>query len=150
MREGQIYLLISYVVFILLWSIISLRLRSINQNWNFTPKWHRYLVPAFRIFFLASLPLEFILAKREFIPALYGLGFSGTLFWLARRGFMVFNNKQPLKTFESISYNVYYVANLICFGLLMHSFVCLSLLINVSTIFLLIRVKHFKIISEVA
>ncbi len=141
-------LLATYGALLVIWSLISWRLRPLKQEWDFTPKWHVRLVPAFRTFFLLSLPMEIMLTDRNFIPALYCLGLVGCLIWLGVRGRFVERAAQPLSAFSSITYNVYYIANLICFGLLMHSFVCLSILINISAGFLFVRIKHYQALTK--
>jgi hypothetical protein len=144
MKQSHYLLIGSYLVMLGFWTIVSWKIRAHNGNWGFTPAWHRKVVPTFRFVFLLSLPMEFFLAGRTFIPELYLLGLIGTIAWLGKRFHFLFREPRPYSALSSIPYNVYYTINLICFGLFMHSFVCLALLINMSALLLLIRVHYYK------
>lgn len=54
-----------YVLIMPVWIALSVRAGRRAGAWAFTPRWHRLLVPAFRAFFLLSLPFEMLLAERS-------------------------------------------------------------------------------------
>jgi len=118
---------------------LSFQVYRKGKNWSYTPLWHKRLVPLFRAFFLLSLPLETYMSHRDWINSVSILGGIGTVAWLIAR-FIYLRRLKEWTPKSSIIYNTFYVANLICFGLLMNSFFCLAILIHASTLFLWVRI----------
>lgn len=135
---------ITYILAMILWILLALRIQDHVQKWHFTPEWHSRLVPILRALFLLSLPLEYILTRERFIPILYILGLIGTVTWMVIRSQFIQKEKKPFSANSSIQYNIFCTANLICFGLMMHAFICLSIFVNASLILLLIRIQSLK------
>jgi hypothetical protein len=128
-----------YVLVMPAWLAVSAWARRRATAWAFTPRWHRRAVPAFRAFFLLTLPLEFLLAERVFLPPVFIIGAVATLGWLAWRARFLARAPAVLPRAESVRYNLAYVANLGVFALACHSFVCLVVMLNVSVPLLLVR-----------
>ena len=129
------------------WVALSVWLGCRSAAWQFTPRWHRWLVPAFRAFFLVTLPLEFILAQRDFVPVVFVIGALAALAWLVWRTAYLARAPACLPAEDSVRYNVAYIANLVALALACHSFVCLVVAINVSIPMLLVRERWAKMES---
>ncbi len=97
------------------------------------------LVPVFRLFFLATLPLEILLADRPFITPVFVIGAIATVGWLLWRAWYLYRAPVVLPREDSVRYNTAYLANLIAFALASHSFFCVVVMINISLPMLLVR-----------
>lgn len=139
MDQGLPFVLVLYGLVLPVWIALSAWAGRRAREWRFTPPWHRRAVPLFRAFFLLTLPFEYVLADRVFLPAVFVTATAATLGWLAWRAIYLLRAPPELPRADSVRYNAAYVANLLSFALACHSFVCLALLINISLPMLLIR-----------
>lgn len=130
------------------WIALSLWTVHRSTAWRFTPRWHGMLVPIFRLFFLATLPLETVLADRPFVAPVFIIGSTATVAWLLWRAWYLYRAPAVLPREDSVRYNTAYLANLIAFALACHSFVCLVVMINVSLPMLLVREHCARRVSK--
>lgn len=132
-----------YVLIMPMWIILSVWAGRRSSAWAFTPRWHRLVVPAFRGFFLLSLPFENLFAERPFLLPVFVTGSLATLGWLGWRFIYLKQAPHTLPRGDSVAYNAGYIANLLAFALACHSFVCAAVMINVSIPMLLVR-EHYR------
>ena len=144
MTTEQAAILVLYAAVVPLWMTLSAWTIRRARNWAFTPSWHRRVVPAFRVFFIGTLPLEVFLAERPFILPVFAVGAAATLGWLAVRARYLLTAPRELPAADSVRYNLAYVANLATFALACHSFACLVVMLNVSIPLLLVREAHAR------
>ncbi|WP_067562511.1 hypothetical protein [Halofilum ochraceum] len=128
-----------YALVVPVWVALSFWTARRAEAWRFTPRWHGALVPVFRLFFLATLPFETLLADRPFIAPVFVIGSLATVTWLLWRFWYLYRAPDLLPRADSVQYNTAYLANLIALALACHSFVCVAIMINVSLPMLLVR-----------
>lgn len=131
-----------YGLFLPLWLALSAWTAARARGWAFTPRWHRAVVPCLRTLFLLSLPLEFVIADRVFLPPLFGLAGVATLGWLGWRLVYLVRAPRELPPDDSFRFNAAYLGGLITFALACHSYLCLAVMINVSLPLLLVRERY--------
>ena len=139
MTGSQILIVGFYAAVAPIWAALSAWSLGRTRTWAFTPNWHRRAVPAFRAFFLLTLPFEVVISERQFIPAVFAIAGLATVVWLGWRAWYLWTRPGPLPAHESVRYNTAYVAGLALFALACHSFVCLAVMLNVSVPLLLLR-----------
>lgn len=133
-----------YALIMPVWVALSVWVGRRSSAWAFTPRWHRVLVPAFRLFFLVTLPLENLLAERRFMLPVFAIGAVATVGWLGWRWWYLARAPRSLPREDSVRYNTGYIANLVAFALACHSFVCVVVMINVSLPMLLVRERYAR------
>jgi len=146
--DGQVWILALYTGVMPIWIALSAWAARRSHAWRFTPAWHRRLVPLFRAFFLVTLPLEFAMADRVFVPAVFIIGTVATLAWLGWRAAYLARAPAALPAEDSVRYNAAYIANLVALALASHSFVCLVVAINVSVAMLLVREHRARRLAQ--
>jgi len=144
----QGWILVLYAGVMPIWIALSVWAARRSAAWRFTPRWHQRLVPLFRAFFLVTLPLEYAMAERAFVPAVFVIGTVATLGWLAWRATYLARAPASLPAEDSVRYNAAYIANLVALALACHSFVCLVVAINVSVAMLLVREHRARRLAQ--
>jgi hypothetical protein len=134
-----------YFLVLPVWIALSIWTFRRSNEWTFTPKWHRRMVPALRVSFLATLPFEALLAERTFIPVLFVIGAAATMFWIGWRIRYLSHAPTTLPREDSVNYNIAYIINLMAFALALHSFVCVVIMANLSLFLLMIRLRYDRL-----
>ncbi len=139
MATTHILVITLYSVALVWWASLAAVQWRRRDAWQFTPRWHGYGVPLFRAFFLLSLPVEYSRGQHQFDGGVFVIAGAATVGWLAVRTAYLARRPAPRAAAESVRYNLFVTANLLAFGLAMHSFVCLSVAVNISIPALVLR-----------